>query len=69
MIGTDVANRAKYGLANSQAIWAGKEKLIHRDGAAIDRVLEHLDLALQELSCIEIYMGNMFQVLKQVLMK
>ena len=44
MVGTDVAVRAEYGRAKSQAIWAGQEKLIHRDGAAIDRVLAHLDL-------------------------
>ena len=44
MVGTDVAIRVEYRLAKSQAIRAGKEKLIHRDGAAIDRVLEHLDL-------------------------
>ena len=44
MVGTDVANRVEYGLAKSQAVWAGKEKLIHRDGAAIDRVPAHLDL-------------------------
>ena len=44
MVGTDVASRVEYGLVKSQAIWTGKEKLIHRDGAAIDRVPAHLDL-------------------------
>ena len=44
MVGTDVAVRVEYRLAKSQAIRAGKEKLIHRDGAAIDRVPAYLDL-------------------------